>query len=94
MQSLLDSFWRQWQDQLVVEQRDRQKWQKKTTPLKKNALVMVLDEILPRDRWRVARVVDPLVSEDGVIRRYSLVDAFKNKIERHRESLVELEIDY
>ena len=94
MQSLLDEFWIQWQNQLVMEQRDRPKWQKKTVPLKKNALVMIMDDVLPRNRWRIARVLEPIVSEDGLTRRYLLVDAFKNQMERHREALVELEVEY
>ena len=70
----------------------RQKWHKTTEDLKEGELVLIVDPSLSRGQWRLARVVQPIVTGSHV--RKARVRTADSKLWlRDRSNLVRLEID-
>ena len=68
MQYLADIFWKRWLREYLSALQKRQKWQRKTTDLRKGDVVLVATENVPRGQWPLARVSDVNVGRDGFIR--------------------------
>ena len=71
---------------------EKEKWTKSTKDYDIGDIVLIVDQILPRERWRICRIEEIKNSADGRQRRYILVDNFKNRFDRHREGIVKIEI--
>ena len=68
VQYLADVFWRRWlKDYLPTLQR-RSKWQKTTRNMKVGDVVVVCDYTLPRNVWKLGRVVEVMAGNDGAVR--------------------------
>ena len=68
VQYLANIFWKRWLREYLPLLQKRQKWQRKTTDLKKDDVVLVATDNVPRGQWPLARVVDVKVGRDGLIR--------------------------
>jgi len=68
VQYLADIFWKRWLREYLPALQKRQKWQRKTTDLRKGDVVLVATENVPRGQWPLARVSDVNVGRDGLIR--------------------------
>ena len=69
----------------------RSKWLGKVKPLAVGDVVLMVDEIQPRERWALAVVVDFEQSEDGETRRYKLRTANGQLFEQNIRKIVVLE---
>jgi hypothetical protein len=65
-QALVNSFWKSWSRDYLSMLHARQKWHKTTEDLKKGELVLIVDPSLSRGNWRLARVVQPIVTGSHV----------------------------
>ncbi len=55
-QYLIDQFWSHWWKSYLPLLQTRQKWFKNREPMQVGDLVLVVDQILPRNMWCMARV--------------------------------------
>ena len=70
----------------------RQKWQRSKASLKVDDIVILVDESIPRDNWKIARVTH-VESSDGLVRRVK-VKRSDGRISTHdRTKIVKLEIE-
>ena len=68
IQEVMDEWWKYWIDHFVPNLQMRNKWFKKRENLKVGNLVLVVDKLLPRGRWRMGVVDDVYPGKDGLVR--------------------------
>ena len=74
VQYLINEFWSRWKEFLQSLQ-TRQKWVRPQKNLKKGDIVVVNDEDLPRNQWKLARVAERFPSDDDLVRKVKLAMA-------------------
>ena len=67
---VVKGVWKRWLREYVPMLQRRSKWLVKIRPLAVGDVVLMVDEIQPRERWALAVVTDFYRSEDGEKRRY------------------------
>lgn len=68
-QYLAEEFWSRWRKEYLLNLQERQKWHKIHRNAKVNDIVIVKDENLPRNEWKLAKVTEVYPSEDGHVRK-------------------------
>jgi len=68
VQYLADLFWRRWTKEYLPLLRQRTRWQTPTENVRVGDLVVVVDYLLPRNQWLLARVLETLPGSDGLVR--------------------------
>ena len=68
VQYLSDLFWSRWRKQYLPLLQTRQRWFHPRRSLKVNDLVLVVDNLLPRNQWNVGRVCDVTTDSKGHVR--------------------------
>ena len=92
LRSILDEFWRLWREEYLETLQKREKWTSSTPPLAIGDVVLVKEDITPRERWKLGRIIEVLGSDDGHPKRFRLRDAAENTFDRHITSLIRLEL--
>ena len=67
-QFLADQFWHRWRKEYVPYLVRRSKWRELQRNVRCGDLVLVVDEDVPRGKWRLGRVTAPIASADGLVR--------------------------
>ncbi|XP_050338216.1 uncharacterized protein LOC126764587 [Bactrocera neohumeralis] len=70
--AIKQSFWRRWSVDYINELRARVKWTTPSPNLTKGALVIIHDDNLPPQRWRLGRVESTVLGRDGRVRVVNL----------------------
>ena len=60
VQHLANVFWKRWIDEFLPMLNKRQKWLTKEENLKRDSIVLLVDERVPQAKWLLGRVVDVL----------------------------------
>ena len=68
IQYLTDVFWRRWVKEYLPCLQIREKWQRPHRDVRKNDVVMIIDENVPRGKWPLAIVKNINASRDGYVR--------------------------
>ena len=81
-QYLANLFWTRWRSEYLSKYHQRSKWTTSTPNFQPGDVVLVVDEALPRSKWKLARLVSVNTSEDGRVRsaRVKMVSANENKL--------------
>ncbi|XP_070134695.1 uncharacterized protein [Drosophila bipectinata] len=66
---LRDRFWRRWVREYLPTLVRREKWCRRTEPIRQGDMVFVCDPALPRREWRKGIVEEVFSGADGVVRR-------------------------
>lgn len=85
VQHLANEFWERWRKEFLQVLQMRTKPQRN---LQKGDFVMVKDENVPRNLWRLARVQDVFPSEDSLVRKVKLAMATSNLDKQGRRNSV------
>ena len=93
VQSALDEFWGRWQRTYISTLRNRPKWLDSKEGPKVGQIVILIEDTLPRDKWRLARIVSIINSDNIHTRRIELIDAKGTKFHRHVTGIVPLELE-
>ena len=72
VQHLANAFWNRWRREFLHTLQMRQKWAKPHRNLVPGDIVVVKDDHLPRNEWKLARVEQTLPSDDGFVRKVIL----------------------
>jgi len=67
-QRLQSHFWSRWLREYLPGLTVRQKWTKEEMPLKKNDVVLISEDNIPRGKWKLGKIVDTFPGKDGRIR--------------------------
>ncbi|KHJ87032.1 hypothetical protein OESDEN_13201, partial [Oesophagostomum dentatum] len=94
---VVERFWQVWQDHYLTSLREMHKKyisKKRSSQITPTVgdIVLVTDPVLPRNDWRLARIIYVRPGTDGQIREVELITATKRKIRRPVNLLVPLEI--
>ncbi len=69
VQYLAEQFWNRWRKEYLANIAARQKWNVSKRNLLVNDIVMVKDEDLPRNEWKLGRIQETISSVDGLVRK-------------------------
>lgn len=72
VQYLAEQFWSRWRKEYMANIATRQRWHAPRRNLHVGDVVMVQDDGLPRNEWRLGRVVDTTTDRDGLVRRVKI----------------------
>ena len=92
VRTLIDCFWDRWTNEYVHTLQTRTKWQRSTPNLYEGQLVLLVEDNLPRDQWRLGRIVT-VGARGGKVRTAVVKTAQGRSLERHVTKLVGLELD-
>lgn len=73
VQFLANEFWTQWKKEYLLNLQSRQKWYKNRRNLKVNDIVLLQDDLAPRNEWKLARVIEVYPGSDGMVRKLKLM---------------------
>ena len=68
VQFLADLFWKRWLREYLPTLQARGKWRKVLPNLKPKALVLLVDDNVPRGCWKLGRVLEVFPGPDGLVR--------------------------
>ena len=92
--ALVNAFWKRWSKDYISTLRDRSKWLKTKPDLKVGQLVLLVDEVLARDAWKLGRIVSVSGDESHVRTVEVMAGAPSKKIfKRDVTKVVPLEIE-
>ena len=66
--ALADIFWRRWLREYMSTLQKRHNWNSTSRNLKKDDLVLIVEENAPRGRWLLGRIVRVYEANDGHVR--------------------------
>ena len=69
VQFLADEFWRRWRKDFLATLQVRRKWRRRQPNLAAGDVVIMREEGVCRGDWRLARVEEAYVAEDGLVRK-------------------------
>ena len=73
IQYLANEFWFRWRREYLSNLQSREKWAKKRRNLKVGDIVMIKDENLSRNMWRLGKIIVANTDDDGLVRKVRLV---------------------
>lgn len=73
VQYLANEFWTRWKKEYLLNLQSRQKWYKNRRNLKVNDIVLLQDDLAPRNEWKLARVIEVYPGSDGMVRKLKLM---------------------
>ena len=87
IQYLADIFWRRWTREYLPQLQERQTWSRPRRNICVGDLVLLVDNVLPRNCWSMGRVTKTLPNMDGHVRRVQ-VCAKSSTFERPIDKLI------
>ncbi|VDK40164.1 unnamed protein product [Cylicostephanus goldi] len=90
-------FWKVWREQYLTSLREQHRTRmsgQRGSSLnpKEGAIVLLMDPIMPRNDWRMAKITKVNASSDGAVRELELITSTKRTIKRPVNLVVPLEI--
>lgn len=73
VQFLANEFWTRWRKEYLLSLQQRSKWTKSRRNTKINDIVLLQDDLAPRNQWKLAKVVEVFPGSDGMVRRLKLL---------------------
>ncbi|KAI7792540.1 hypothetical protein IRJ41_018921, partial [Triplophysa rosa] len=73
VQYLANEFWTRWKKEYILNLQSRQKWYKNRRNLKVNDIVLLQNELAPRNEWKLARIIEVYPGSDGRVRKLKLM---------------------
>ena len=69
-QQLATHIWKRWMKEFILTLLPRQRWTKKTPPIKLGEIVWILQDMMPRGLWSIGRITGNEPTDDDQIRVY------------------------
>jgi hypothetical protein len=67
-QEVLNSFWKRWRHDYLLSQDVRKKWRTPSHENLQHKIVLIRDDNLSRNEWKLGRIIETFPSKDGFIR--------------------------
>ena len=87
----MDELWTRFQTEYVASLQRRTKWLTANRNLAVGDLVLVIEDLYPREHWPLAVIIEVFPSDDGLVRRVLVHTAAKKELERDIRKIVLLE---
>ncbi|XP_071085544.1 uncharacterized protein [Haliotis cracherodii] len=68
VQYIANEFWSRWRKEYLQSLQLRQKWTAPCRNLSVNDIVIIKDDNIPRNHWKLGRISEVYLSEDGLVR--------------------------
>lgn len=68
-QYLVNEFWVRWRTEFLQNLQPRKKWLSPKRNMAVGDIVLLKEDNLPRNHWRLGRIVDVYVDDDGLVRK-------------------------
>lgn len=93
VQYLANEFWIRWRKVNLLNLQPRQKWHVPRRNLKINDIVLLQEDLAPRNEWRIARVTDVYPGADDKVRKVRLLvsETVFDKHGKHKTKTVTLD---
>ncbi|XP_063740237.1 uncharacterized protein LOC134864868 [Eleginops maclovinus] len=88
VQYLTEQFWSRWQKEYLSNLSLRQQWHVPRRNVKVGDVVIVKEDNVPRNEWRLARVVEARQEDDGLVRKVKIQIA-QSKLGKRGERLTQ-----
>ena len=72
VQYMTDQFWSRWQKEYLLNLQSRQKWCTKKRNLKVGDIVIMKEDDVKRNEWRLAKIVETIISQDELVRKVKI----------------------
>ncbi|KAL4008001.1 hypothetical protein ACER0C_001853 [Sarotherodon galilaeus] len=92
VQYLANVFWTRWRKEYLLNLQQRSKWNKNRRNAKINDIVLLQEDCLPRNQWKLAKVVEVTPGADGRVRKVKLLigDSTRdNKVKHTTKTILE-----
>ncbi len=86
VQFLTEQFWCRWRREYLQNIIARQRWHSPKRNLREGDIVLDIDELSPRGEWRLARVLETVLPEQGRTRTKSENLFWRQEIEQQRST--------
>ncbi|KAK0141236.1 hypothetical protein N1851_021750 [Merluccius polli] len=73
VQFLANEFWTRWKKEYLLNLQQRSKWNKNRRDTKVNDIVLLQNDLAPRNDWKIAKVVEVFPGSDGRVRKVKLL---------------------
>ena len=73
VQLLANNFWSRWKKEYLLNFQHRQKWVKERRNDKVDDIVLLKDELTPRNQWRLAKIIEVYPGKDERVRKLKLL---------------------
>ncbi|XP_070541656.1 uncharacterized protein [Ptychodera flava] len=73
VQYLANVFWSRWRKEYLLNLQAKKKWQDTKRNLKVGDVVLLREDDAFRNQWKLARVIETLCDDDGLIRRVKIL---------------------
>lgn len=73
VQYLANEFWTRWRKEYLLNLQSRQKWHKNRRNMKVNDIVLLQDDLAPRNEWKLARITEVYPGLDDRVRKLKLL---------------------
>ena len=93
VQLLANNFWSRWKKEYLLNLQNRQRWTKDRRNAQVNDIVLLKDDGIPRNKWKLAKVMQVHPGKDGRVRTLKLLlsDPTLDKMGRRTSKPVYLE---
>ena len=91
-QNRVNAFWKAWRTDYLSLLHDRKKWRGTKDDLKKDDIVIIVDESKKRHEWKLGRVVEKIDSGPHV-RKVNVKKADGKTVLKDRTKIVKMEMD-
>ena len=91
--TLIDTFWTRWVKEYIASLQSLPKWRREKPNLGVGDIVLVINELAPREKWPMARVIQTFPDSHGHVRRVRLQNQHDRQFDREITKLVLLESD-
>lgn len=89
-QAILNQFWKRWHNDYLINQNIRRTWKNPTNEDLLGKIVLIKDDSLSRNEWKIARIIETITSKDGLIRNV-VVKTHSSTLRRPVQKLALLE---
>ena len=72
IQYMVDIFWKRWSKEYVAQLQERQKWALPKPNVKVGDIVLVANDAVPRNQWKMGRVTATIPDQEGYVRQIKL----------------------
>ncbi|XP_057694568.1 uncharacterized protein LOC130917316 isoform X2 [Corythoichthys intestinalis] len=73
LQYLANVFWTRWRKEYLLNLQQRLKWSKNRRNMKIDDIVLLQEDCVPRNQWKLAKVVEVTPGADGRVRKVKLL---------------------
>lgn len=72
VQYLAEQFWSRWRKEYLVNITTRQQWHTTRRNIKAGDIAILKEENLPRNQWKMVKVVETIKDKEGLVRKVKL----------------------